>query len=265
VEPFDQHIISIGIDAVKEHQMLKQQKNRWDEINPPGVANVLEYRGRWWDTNGMPEMWWGVWSENTNTSWRVNLRIYPTNANAAKMEMTVHVGSVITNSGAGLLPSPDGKYAKLELLDAKGRMLPTRPGAALKLYYEQYGVLEARTVHNEILLLNVNPPSGSDATVERTYPDTISDLEYPRSNVDFPLSNKGGFFKYAGFASNGPPCHIGFIRFNDIFSIKVEGDYTLTVQPVLFRMHYDGGTFQGYLDRADLPSVTTKVHLKPIP
>jgi len=28
-------------------------------------------------------------------------------------------------------------------------------------------------------------------------------------------------------------------------------------------MHYDGGTFQGYLDRVDLPSVTTKVHLVP--
>jgi len=29
-------------------------------------------------------------------------------------------------------------------------------------------------------------------------------------------------------------------------------------------MHNEGGTFQGYLDRVDLPSVTTKVHLVPI-
>jgi hypothetical protein len=88
----------------------------------------------------------------------------------------------------------------------------------------------------------------------------------PRANGNISRSSKGGFLEIStGFVSNGPPCHIGYIEFNDIFSIKMEGDYTLTVQPVLYRMHYDGGTFQGYLDRVDLPSITTKVHLKPAP
>jgi hypothetical protein len=92
--------------------------------------------------------------------------------------------------------------------------------------------------------------------VAENHPDTIPDLEYSRWE-------NGAFLHHVGFVSNGPPCWIGYIKFNDIFSIKTEGNYTLLVQPVLYRMHCDGGTFQGYLDRVDLPSVTTKIHLVP--
>jgi len=61
----------------------------------------------------------------------------------------------------------------------------------------------------------------------------------PRANGNISRSSKGGFLEIStGFVSNGPPCHIGYIEFNDIFSIKMEGDYTLTVQPVLYRMQY---------------------------
>ncbi len=105
-------------------------------------------------------------------------------------------------------------------------------------------------------------PSSRDTSVEENYPATISDTEYPRWKSGDGL-RAGRFAKFVGFVSNGPPCYIEFIKFNDVFAIKTEGDYTLTVQPVLYRMHYDGGTFQGYLDRVDLPSVTTKVHLVP--
>jgi hypothetical protein len=54
--------------------------------------------------------------------------------------MTLHVGSVITNSGAGLSRSPDGKYVKLELFDSKGTTIPTRKGAAMKLFEEENAV-----------------------------------------------------------------------------------------------------------------------------
>jgi hypothetical protein len=249
------------ICAANDEAKLMQQQQKWIEHNPPGIAHVSEYLGQW-NTN-MAENWWGIWAEDTNTGWRVNLRIYPTNANATKVEMTVHVGSIITNSGAGLLPSPDGKYAKLELMDANKKMVPTKPGAALNLYRWQYGGYSEESTLVKVSV-NLHLPSESDAIVERNYPETISDLEYPRANMDFSRSKKGGFLEIStGFVSNGPPCHIGYIKFNDIFSIKTEGDYTLTMQPVLYRMHMEGGTFQGYLDRVDLPSVTTKVHLVP--
>jgi hypothetical protein len=257
------------VDVKKLHQVQQQEYQRvMNEIDPPGIAHVSAYHTAWhgkyhWETN-MAVNWWGVWAEDTNTGSRVNLKIfptkpmiYPTNANEPKVDMAVCVGSVATNSGAGLLPTPDGKFAKLELLDAAGKTVPTRRGAALNLYQLKYDV------RKNDRFINLHTPSDVDASVERTYPDTISDLEYPRANMNYPISLNGGFFEFAGFVSNGPPCQIGYIKFNDIFDIKAEGDYTLTVQPVLYRMHNEGGTFQGYLDRVDLPSVTTKVHLVP--
>lgn len=252
----DDNVTDQEIDYAKEQavkrQFQKEQRKKWLESLPPGTANVWEYRGRW-STNVAENWGWGVWAEDTNTGWRVNL--CPINTNRIAEGVFVKVGSTAANSGAGLLPSPDGKYAKLELLDANGKAVPTKRGAALNLYQMQY--IEQGP------LINDHPPSSGDATVERIYPDTISDLEYARSNTESPSRKKGMFIWFAGFASNGPPCRIGLIRFNDIFSIKSESDYTLTVQPVLYRMRYEGGTFQGYLDRVDLPSVSTKVHLVP--
>ena len=125
------------------HQVRPQEKQRlMDEIDPPGIAHVSEYQvGPWhgkihWETN-MVVNWQGVWVEDTNTRWRVALRFYGTNT--PDIAMTVHVGSIVVNSGVGLLPPPDGKYTKLELLDANGRKVPTKWGAALTLYRWQYG------------------------------------------------------------------------------------------------------------------------------
>lgn len=261
---YEQGRLSVTMDGEREQQIsrqwLQQQFEKWDTANPPGVAYVREYyHQRWWDTNGRPAMWQGMWVEDTNTGWRVNLRFYQANK-YQDATMTFHVGSVVTNSGPGLLPSPDGKFAKLELLDANGKAVSTRRGAALNLYLTRNAVLEERQI------TNTHPPSKGDATVERNYPDTISDLEYPRCNMDLNSRKRNkSFFQLAGFASNGPPCNIGYIIFNDIFAIPAEGDYSLTVQPVLYRMHNEGGTFQGYLDRVDLPIVTTKIHLLPSP
>ena len=243
------------VDLVKLHQVRLQELQRIDDTDPPGIAHVLEYNSRGldpkhhWSTN-MAVNWWGVWVDDTNTGWRVNL--CPVKSHAVDEGAIIKVGSIVTNSGAGYLPTADGKYAKLELLDANGKIIPTKPGAALRLY--EYGGTNVARSHPM--------PSLQDASVEEDYPATISDTEYPRWKNGDGLQ-AGRFMKFAGFVSDGPPCHIGYVKFNDIFSIKAEGDYTLTVQPVLYRMHHDGGTFQGYLDRVDLPSVTTKVHLIP--
>jgi hypothetical protein len=231
-----------------------QPTNAPVETEPPGLAHVLEYhRGLdgklHWNTN-MAVNWWGIWVEDTNTAWRVDLKMYGTNT--PDMKMTVHVGSILSNSGAGLLPTPDDKFAKLELTDSNGKLVPTKSGAALALY--EYGGTNISRPHPL--------PSAGDTSVEENYPATIADTEYPRWKSGDGLT-AGRFVKFVGFVSNGPPCHIGYIKFNDIFSIKTEGHYTLTVQPVLYRMHYDGGAFQGFLDRVDLPCVATEVHLVP--
>lgn len=231
-----------------------QVTNALVETEPPGLAHVLEYHrgldGRLhWNTN-MQANWWGMWAEDTNTGWRVNL--CPVKSNAVDKAVIVKVGCILSNSGPGLLPTPEGKFARLELLDLNGKIVPTKPGAALSLY--EYGGTNISQPHP--------PPSRQDAFVAANFAPTIADTEYPRWKSVNGLQ-AGRFVKFVGFASNGPPCHIGYIKFDDVFSISTEGDYTLTAQPVLYRMHYEGGTFQGYLDRVDLPSVTTKVHLAP--
>jgi hypothetical protein len=105
-------------------QWIKEHRQMYDPSDPPGIANVEEYRHRTWDqkriwnTNEAVN-WLGVWAEDTNTGWRINLRTFETNA--LKAVTQVLVGSIVTNSGSGLLPSPDGKFAILELLDANGK------------------------------------------------------------------------------------------------------------------------------------------------
>ena len=197
----------------------------------------------------MAANWWGNWAEGTN-GWRVNL--CPVKSNGLDIAAIVKVGSTATDSGAGLLPTPDDKFHKLELSDSNGNLVPTKSGAALALY--EYGGTNISRPHGL--------PSSLDTSVEENYPATISDTEYPRWKSGDDL-RAGAFVKFVGFVSNGPPCQIGYIKFNDIFSIRTEGQYTLTAQPVLYRMHYDGRTFQGFLDRVDLPCVATKVHLVP--
>jgi len=64
---------------------------------------------------------------------------------------------------------------------------------------------------------------------------------------------------HIGFFTNGGPYTIAAIKMDDIYRIKKEGDYTLQVCPSIYQF----GTNAGYLDRVDLPCVTTKIHLAP--
>jgi len=245
--------IETPVDIAREAKELKL----WalDENDPPGIAHVPLYHDRgpdgrhFWDTNVEHNWSGGLWVEAPKTSWRVSVSIADSNMPSAAA--LIKVGSVVVNSGPGLLPAPDGKFAKLELYDARGKPVPARLGSARKLYWmENAGGFGYEKI-------NLPPkPSWWDSSVEEVFPDTISDLEYSRGQ-------DGSFSSAIGFASNGPPCQIGFVRFNDIFAIKDAGDYSFTVQPVLYRMHCDGGTYRGYLNRIDLPSITTEIHLVP--
>jgi len=90
------------------------------------------------------------------------------------------------------------------------------------------------------------------ASLEDQYPQSISVHDFPR----WPDGQLKGLF---GFFSNSPPAQLKEVKIRDIYSINDEGDYTLTVSPVIYKF----GTNVGYLDRVDLPSVTSKVHLVP--
>ena len=61
------------------------------------------------------------------------------------------------------------------------------------------------------------------------------------------------------FSANKGPGRIISFKLGDLYSITNEGDYTLTVQPVLYKQF--NHTNRDILDRVDLPSVTAKVHL----
>jgi hypothetical protein len=92
------------------------------------------------------------------------------------------------------------------------------------------------------------------ASLETNYPPQLSTWAFPREpdgeiKIEF------------GFVSNGPPFVLGACRFNEACSIRREGDYQLTVCPVLYR---DGKTVNLF-DRVELPCVSTRIHLVPPP
>lgn len=64
---------------------------------------------------------------------------------------------------------------------------------------------------------------------------------------------KGDF----GFISNGPPEFLGECSLYDLYSVTNDGDYTLKVSPVLYRI----GTNPSIVTLVDLPSVATTIHL----
>jgi hypothetical protein len=90
------------------------------------------------------------------------------------------------------------------------------------------------------------------ASMDESFPEKMPLKKFPRWSDG---QIKSGF----GFVSNGPPDLVGKCVLKDIYAIKNEGDYTLTVCPVLYRY----GTNSDFLDRVDLPCVTTKIHLIP--
>jgi hypothetical protein len=233
------------VPMLSAHQI---ELRRLDEMDPPGIFRVPEYSRRGpdgrhtWNTN-TTELWGGTWRQGSN-GWRVQLSFFETNSE--KAYVWVQVGSTVVNSGPGYLPPPDGRFLKFRLADTNGAAVKERWRAAAKMFQLDYAnaKIYGRRPWTHWL----------DTSLEGEFPLTISGAEYPRFE-------DGTFVNYFGFTSNGPPCLVGFVEFNDTYSIKAEGDYTLTVRPVLYKMR--NGTNETMLDRVDLPTVSATVHLKP--
>jgi hypothetical protein len=86
------------------------------------------------------------------------------------------------------------------------------------------------------------------------FPKTISTNVYP-----YFYNNMLG--EISGSATNFPPVGINALKLEEVYSVTNEGDYTLTVQPVLYKKRVE----TNLLDRVDLPTVSTKIHLMPSP
>jgi len=219
------------------------------------------------------EFWSGVWTEDAN-HWRVLLHIdmetnwvskgnsfYPA---STELMLRVQWGSAVRNSGGGYYRTPNGKFAKFELLDSNGKVIPQNPNVGTNLLIGIYNWYQ-RSLPTMSLGPNQNPPkilyennlpawaSPTSGSLVAEFPKTITTNVYPHQEYT-------GMIGKIDCATNRPPDYLGFLKLDEVYSVTNEGDYTLTVQPILYKKRI--GT--NILDRVDLPSVTTKVHLVPI-
>ena len=200
------------------------------------------------------EFWRGAWKEDTN-GWRVQLRVstnkfpwmpQPVNSNAI---VTVDWGSVIKSSGGGYMRTPNGKLAKIELLDSTGVSVPIKPGAGSNLLGQLFCGMTYPT----------NQPAWAEpsgGSLNEKFPKAILASAYPYGPGGTIVGEIGAF-------SNEPPEHINILNLTDLYNVTNEGNYTLTVQPVLYKLRLETALKNGSLDRVDLPSVSTKIYLRP--
>jgi hypothetical protein len=200
----------------------------------PVLSHLMNNGQRAWTTN-LEEWWHGTWAEDTN-GMRVQLDFQATPAGLA---VDVQIGSVTTNFfGLPRFSTPNGKFAKFELLDAGGRIIPPKPGAGTDM------------VKAGGIFYQTNLP----AWAARTAGSLVADFPQTISTNVLPL-----------YPDGEPACGVGPVvenisdlNLNELYSITNEGDYTLAVQPVIYKSRSDNSEL---LDRVSLPCVTTTVHL----
>ena len=208
-----------------------------------GVENgkdwrVGEFGAYTYDAYGKP-----VWNKNTKqfwdgawaedaNGWRVELNLL--NPNTTQVAVVVSFGSVVRNSDDGT-----GEYF-------------TPP-------HNLFPKFELKSADGNIL----QPYPG--CVMEMACPKRIPVRSYPSYKVSYLVGE-------IWFVTNGPPSSTPPKEISAYYSITNEGDYTLTVHPVLYQNRTGRKidikkdfqeTNTNYFDRVDLPSVTTKVHLLP--
>jgi len=82
----------------------------------------------------------------------------------------------------------------------------------------------------------------------------------PRISAEsVPRPPRGGWRGRVGFQTNTGPEIIHKFRIDELYQISKEGDYELTVCPVIYSLESN----DQYFERLDLTTVSTKVHLNP--
>lgn len=222
------------------------------------------------------EFWNGVWKENSN-GWRTQLRVYiQTNLMyiqgvahplSTNLMLRVEWGSAVKNSGGGYYMTPNGKFARFELLDAKGNVIPPNPNAGTnfleRTLKSKIGLISFPDISiSRKLTYETNLPAWVSPVSESLvadFPKTISTNVYP--HIECTGFANSGIVGEIGSVTNRPPDYVGFLKLDEIYSVTNKGDYTLTVQPVLYKRYNHADP--AILDRVDLPSVTTKIQLLP--
>jgi hypothetical protein len=105
--------------------------------------------------------------------------------------------------------------------------------------------LELRTTSGQL----VNSKS-SYRNARSAFPDEIRSQKLPRIPWAHTLRGLLSF-------RSGVPTHLGSFNLRDVFPTAGEGDYTLTVWPVVYQFSKDLKTVK----RVDLPHVSLKIHL----
>jgi hypothetical protein len=77
---------------------------------------------------------------------------------------------------------------------------------------------------------------------------------------DFPKWSDGELKNRMGFFTNSPPWILKQVRIRDLYQLKEEGEYTLTVCPIIYKF---GTNAENFVYKIDLPCVTAKIYLKP--
>jgi hypothetical protein len=268
--------IQLCLFSARSYTLTNQSTNTIVNVN--GYSAILDSEQGYRFLNPS-EFWNGTWKEDTN-SLRVQLKTYSyasktqARPKASDIFLGVEFGSGDLNN-AEYFRTPNGKFAKFELLDSHGKVVRPKPSA---------GTYLLKGVIYDELKYGINLPSWaspSAGTLEADYPTSTTTGMYPQGLMPYDLpklistnvypyvllipsvaTNLGGIPSemIISFSSNNPPARINYLRFSDLYSITKEGDYTLNVQPVLYKRSL---TNSQVLDRADLPSVTSKVHLLP--
>jgi len=217
------------------------------------------------------EFWRGAWKENTD-GWRTQLRIYP-EANywyppkgfghpvSTNLMLIVEWGSPVKNSGAGYYLTPNDKFAKFELSDAQGNIVTPNTNAGTNLLVRQ---INSNSMGGGLkLIYETNLPTWMgllNGSMVAKFPKTISTDVYPYFEYDNGYGKiRRQIMGETGSVTSRPPFYIGFLKLDEIYPVTNEGDYTLTVQPILYKKRI--GT--NILDRVDLPEVSAKIHLVP--
>jgi hypothetical protein len=249
--------LAVALSGIAFCFMSMAQSNREVQTFPASLATnnpeafVLRPDGKY-IRNTNTDVYWRhfVWKEMTN-GWRVALYV---STNVADISL-ISLGSMITNPGPGYLMPPYGKFTKFELLNPNGKIMQPRPNAGTNML----------KWYSHDLAYQTNQPawaSPTNGSLVVDFPETVSAEVYPHFESG---SIVGDFDFYSG--NKFGPMPISYFYLGDLYSITNEGDYTLTVQPVLYKFdptkNINGINNDEILHRVDLPEVTTKVHLVP--
>jgi|GEM_PF-5208431 hypothetical protein len=174
------------------------------------------------DSNGVYQLYTGTGDQFWPGTWNTSKSGYQDKLDVlapgtSNPWAVVYVGSRVMNSWGDYYSPAHGKRLRIELLDAQGVLVPLRDGKA----------------------------------IESNLPQRIS-VHDLGAGVGVPLSKQSIYW-----FTNGSPARLYEIELRDMFLIRTEGDYTLSICPIVYKMELD----KKHLSQIALPFLRTNIHL----